>query len=150
LRPKDKKKRVKRKLILSGIVVFFLFSLYLFFSKLTTPPLEGELQPEPQSQLHVIEGSIKEKGSLYESLVKKKIPMRWIDLIISKLRPHVDFNKIKGGTYRFITDIGGELVKCLFEKTDEGWSIQKSSERSLSCWLSYRPRGFRGFSEKEG
>ena len=61
--------------------------------------------------------------------MQKKIPIRWIDLIISKLRPHVDFNKIRGGTYRFITDIGGELVKFLFEKSPtEVYEIEKGPE----------------------
>lgn len=127
MRPKDEKRRYGRKLILSGIIVFFLLSLFL--PELTAPPPKQEPQPVPQSQLRVIEGSVKERGTLYESLVKKKIPIRWIDLIISKLTPHVDFNKIKGGTYHFIADIGGELVKFLFEKSPtEVYEIEKGPE----------------------
>jgi murein DD-endopeptidase MepM/ murein hydrolase activator NlpD len=88
-----------------------------------TPP---EQEPKPEPQLQVIEGSVKEKGTLYESLVEKKIPIRWIDLIVSELKPYVDFNRIKGGTYRFITDMGGELVKFLFEKSPtEVYEIEK-------------------------
>lgn len=113
-----------RKLVLSGILFVSLFlSLYFFFPKLTVPP------PEQEPQLHVIEGSVKESGTLYESLVQKKIPIRWIDLIVSELKPYVDFNKIKGGTYRFITDVGGELVRFLFEKSPtEVYEIEKGPQ----------------------
>ena len=130
LRFKNEKKRHRRRLILSGILfVFLLFTLYFFSPKLTVTPPEQEPQPEPQPQLQVIEGSVKEKSTLYESLVKKKIPIRWIDLIVSELKPYVDFNKIKGGTYRFITDVGGELVKFLFEKSPtEVYEIEKGPQ----------------------
>ena len=108
-------------MILSGVFVFLFFSLSFFFPKLTVPP------PEPQH--HVIEGNVKGKGTLYQSLVQKKIPIRWIDLIISKLTPHVDFNKIRGGTYRFISDMGGELVKFLYEKSPtEVYEIEKGPQ----------------------
>ena len=127
MRSKDEKKRHRRKLILSGTFVLLLFSLYFFLPKLTAPPPEQEPKPEPD--LLVIEGDVKQKSTLYESLVHKKIPIRWIDLIISKLAPHIDFNKIKGGTYRFITDVGGELVKFLFEKSPtEVYEIEKGPE----------------------
>jgi murein DD-endopeptidase MepM/ murein hydrolase activator NlpD len=128
LRFKNEKKRRRRRLILSGILfVFFLFTLYFFSQKLTvTPP---ELEPQPEPQLHVIEGSVKERGTLYESMMHKKIPIRWIDLIVSELKPYVDFNRIKGGTYRLITDMGGELVKFLFEKSPtEVYEIEKGPQ----------------------
>jgi murein DD-endopeptidase MepM/ murein hydrolase activator NlpD len=116
------------RLIVSGILfVFSLFILFSFPPQLTVTPPQQEWQPEPQ--LHVVEGSVKEKSTLYESLVQKKVPIRWIDLIISKLTPHVNFNKIRGGTYRFITDIRGELVKFLFEKSPtEVYEIEKVPE----------------------
>jgi murein DD-endopeptidase MepM/ murein hydrolase activator NlpD len=61
--------------------------------------------------------------------VQKKIPIRWINLIVSELKPYVDFNRIKGGTYRFIADTGGELVKFLFEKSPtEVYEVEKSPE----------------------
>jgi murein DD-endopeptidase MepM/ murein hydrolase activator NlpD len=128
LRFKNEKKRRRRRLILSGILfVFLLFTLYFFSPKLTVPPLEQEPKPEPQ--LHVVEGSVIEKGTLYESLVQKKIPIWWIDLIVSELKPYVDFNRIKGGTYRFITDVGGELVRFLFEKSPtEVYEVEKGPQ----------------------
>jgi len=127
-RLKNEKKRRRRRLILSGILfVLLLFTLHFFFPNLTVTRPEQELQPEPQ--LHVVEGSVKENSSLYESLVGKKIPTRWIDLIVSELKPYVDFNRINGGTYRFITDMEGELVKFLFEKSPtEVYKIEKTSE----------------------
>jgi murein DD-endopeptidase MepM/ murein hydrolase activator NlpD len=125
---KNEKKRRRRKLILSGILFVFLFlSLYFIFAKTIVSPPEQEPQPEPQ--LHVVEGTVKEKGTLYESLVQKKIPIRWIDLIVSELKAFVDFNRIKGGTYHFITDMGGELVKFIFEKSPtEVYKIEKTSQ----------------------
>ena len=128
LRFKQEKKWRRSRVILWGILfVSLFFSLHFFFPKLTVTPPEQEPKPEPQ--LQVIEGSVKEKGTLYESLVEKKIPIRWIDLIVSELKPHVDFNRIKGGTYRFITDMGGELVKFSFEKTPtEVYEIQKGPQ----------------------
>lgn len=103
-----------RKLILSGIFfVFLFFSLYFFFPKLTVTPPEQEPKLEPR--LHVIEASVIENSSFYQSLVEKKIPYQWIDLIISELKPYVDFRKIKGGTYRFLTDAEGKMVKFIYE-----------------------------------
>ncbi|MDP3016235.1 MAG: M23 family metallopeptidase, partial [Deltaproteobacteria bacterium] len=63
----------------------------------------------------MIEGSVEEKSSLYQSLMGKDIRYQWIDLIVSELKPFVDFRKIKGGTYRFIADGEGEMVKFIYE-----------------------------------
>jgi len=124
---REKKWRSKKVILWGIFFVFLFFSLYFFFTELTVTPPEQEPQPEPQ--LQVIEGSVKEKRTLYESLVQKKIPIRWIDLIVSELEPYVDFNRIKGGTYRFITNMGGELVKFLFEKNPtEVYKIEKTSQ----------------------
>jgi murein DD-endopeptidase MepM/ murein hydrolase activator NlpD len=93
----------------------------------------------------VIEGSVQEKSSLFKSLSEKKIPLRWIDLIISKLKPLVDFRKMKGGTYQFVTDIQGELVKFVYEagpteiyevgKNSHGYVAQKK-EVPLETYLA--------------
>jgi hypothetical protein len=49
--------------------------------------------------------------------------------ILSELKPHMDFNKIKGATYRFITDMGGERVKFLFKKSPtEALKIEKTTQ----------------------
>lgn len=128
LRFNQKKKWRRRKVILWGILFISLFlSLYFIFAKMIVSP--PELEPQLEPQLNVIEGSVKKKGTLYESLVQKKIPIRWIELIVSGLKPYVDFNKIKGGTYRFITDMGGELVKFLFEKSPtEIYEVEKGPQ----------------------
>jgi len=129
LRSKDIKKRYRRKLILSGILVFFFFSFsfYFFFPKFTVPPPEQE--PKPEQQFHVVEGRVQKKGTLYESLIQKRIPIRWIDLIVSELKPYVDFNTIKGGTYRVITGVEGEFVKFLFEKSPtEVYEVEKGPQ----------------------
>jgi murein DD-endopeptidase MepM/ murein hydrolase activator NlpD len=47
--------------------------------------------------------------------MENNISPRWIHLIISKLKSFVDFKKIKGGTYRFITDVDGEMVSFIYE-----------------------------------
>jgi len=109
---KGNKKARRRWLILSGFFLALLFfSLYFLFSR----PTANLEQPEPQILL--TEGTIKRKSTLYQSLLEKNIPIRWIHLIISELKPYVDFNRIKGGTYRFFTDAKGELVKFIFEKS---------------------------------
>lgn len=115
---RDKK---RRRLILSGVILLSLFSLISFFLLPRQPvsPPGGPTEPvRPQTEepkLNVIEGSVEEKSTLFKSLKEKNIPLRWIDLIISKLKPYVNFKKIKGGTYRFITDGEGELVKFIYE-----------------------------------
>jgi len=128
LKYRDKKKSRKRVLIFSGIFSVLIFcSVYFFFfheseSNLVKPP-------EPESEYPIIEGSIEENSTLYQSLVEKKISYRWIDLIISKLKPFLDFNRLRGGTYRFITDLEGELVKFVFEKSPtEVYKIEKGDE----------------------
>jgi len=135
-----KKKSRKRGLVFLVILSALIFgSLYFFFyeSNPVTPP-------EPDPQYHVIEGIIKPNSSLYKSLVERNISSRWIDLIISELKPFLDFNRLKGGTYRFITDREGELVKFVFEKSPtevykvekghEGYVVQKK-EISLERYL---------------
>jgi len=124
-------KRRKEMLIFLGIVVFILILLYLFFPKLNVLPPEQKpnLQLKREPQLLVVEGRVKEKGTLYESLVEKKISIQWINLILSELRSHVDFTRINGGTYIFITDMDGELVRFLFEKSPtEVYEIEKGPQ----------------------
>jgi murein DD-endopeptidase MepM/ murein hydrolase activator NlpD len=108
---KDRIKKRKKWLILWGIFVVLVFcSVYIFF-----PQSRMEVQPEPELHLQITEGGFKEKNTLYQSLVEKNISFRWIDLIILKLAPFVDFKKTKGGTYCFITDAEGGMVKFIYE-----------------------------------
>jgi murein DD-endopeptidase MepM/ murein hydrolase activator NlpD len=126
---------------LSGSLFIGLFLLVCFLalrSKAIPPATSpvGPIAPPPRGpELQMIEGGVEEKGTLFKSFVTKSIPLRWIDLIISKLKPHVNFKKIKGGTYRLITDGKGELVKFIYEagpteiyeidKTPQGYVAQK-------------------------
>lgn len=127
-------------MIFSVIFSVLIFgSLYFFFHE--SNPVKP---PEPEPQYHVIEGSIEQSSSLYQSLIEKNISYRWIDLIISELKPFLDFNRLKGGTYRFITNMEGELVKFVFEKSPtevykveeghEGYVVRKK-EISLERYL---------------
>jgi murein DD-endopeptidase MepM/ murein hydrolase activator NlpD len=64
----------------------------------------------------MIEGKVEAGKPLFDSLSEKKIPTRWIELIIAKLQPHLDFKKMKGGTYRVCVDDCEELVKFVYEE----------------------------------
>ena len=72
---------------------------------------------------------MEERSNLFQSLTEKNIPPRWIDLIVSKLKPYVNFRKIKGGTYRFIADGKGELVTFIYEASPtEIYEIEKDAQ----------------------
>jgi murein DD-endopeptidase MepM/ murein hydrolase activator NlpD len=133
-RDQDRKSRRKWR-VLSGAGLAGLFFLFLFLilpPRTVSPP---PCPPEPESsaaqepQLQVIEGNVKEKSSLFKSLSEKRIPLQWIDLIISKLKPLVDFRRIKGGTYQFMTDIEGKLVKFVYEAgPTEVYEVEKDGQ----------------------
>jgi hypothetical protein len=85
--------------------------------------------PEPEPHLQITEGGFKDKITLYQSLLERNISYRWVDLIISKLKPFVDFKKTKGATYRFITDAEGEMVRFIYEAgPTEVYEIEKDSK----------------------
>ena len=134
-RPFEARKKRRKWIFLSGSFLIVLFLLiYLFvFSSTPPPPPSGPPEPDPpatqEPQLHTIEGDVKERGTLFQSLSDKNIPLRWIDLIISKLKPYVNFKKVKGGTYRFITDVEGELVKFIYEASPtEVYEVEKDPQ----------------------
>lgn len=122
-------------MILSASCLTGLFLLIYFFTlppKPITPSEDlakpiGPISKEPQHQ--IIEGRVKERSTLFKSLVEKNIPLRWIELIISELKPYVNFKKIKGATYRFITDVRGELIKFIYEAgPTEVYEIKKDPQ----------------------
>ncbi len=78
-----------------------------------TLPLKESKTERPETQ--VIEGEIEEGSSFFKSLRQQDISPQWIDLIVSKLKSHVDFKKIKGGSYQFITDGHGEFIKFIYK-----------------------------------
>ena len=140
-RSSEIQRKRRRWFFLFGLLLVGLFALIGFFifpSKLLPPATDqngsvSQMTKEPE--LQTIDGGVEEKGTLFKSFITKSIPLRWIDLIISKLKPYVNFKKIKGGTYRFISDRNGELVKFIYEagpteiyeieKTPQGYIAQR-------------------------
>jgi len=120
-RPFEAKKGRRKWVLLPGAVLVGLSLLVYFFLNPSAPPpspvVPGATPPETaqEPRVETIEGDVKERSSLFKALSEKNIPLRWIDLIISKLKPYVNFKKIKGGSYRFITDGKGELVTFIYE-----------------------------------
>jgi murein DD-endopeptidase MepM/ murein hydrolase activator NlpD len=129
-----RKKRVRWKLVWVGIVLILLVPVYFLLhpSKSTPPspsPTESFEQTTKDMEHHVIEGKVEEKGTLFKSLSEKKIPIQWIDLVVSKLKPYVNFKKIRGGAYRLITNVKGELIKFIYEAgPTEVYEIEKGAE----------------------
>jgi len=134
-RPFEARRKRKKWVLLLGSFLVGLSLLIYFIVLPPTPPPPPAAPPEPhppltqEPQLHTIEGDLKERSTFFQSLSEKNIPLRWIDLIISKLKPYVNFKKIKGGTYRLITNVEGELVKFIYEASPtEIYEIEKDSE----------------------
>jgi murein DD-endopeptidase MepM/ murein hydrolase activator NlpD len=134
-RPFEARKKRRKWMLLSGsfliglsLLVYFYFIPYTFLPPASLP-VEPNSITSQEAQLQTIEGDIKNRSSLFQCLMKKNVPLQWIDLIISKLRPLVDFKKIKGGTYQLITDMKGELVKFIYEASPtEIYEIEKDSQ----------------------
>ena len=90
---------------------------------------ESVIPPSKEPENQVIEGNIKGGSTFSKSLAERNISSRWIDLIVSKLNPYVDFKKIKGGGYRLILDAKGELVRFVYEAGPaEIYEIEKDSQ----------------------
>ena len=135
VRPLEVRRTRKKWMLLSGFFLIGLSLLIYFFVFPSSSPPPPPVVPMPapsavqEPQLHTIEGDVKERGTLFKSLSEKNIPLQWIDLIISKLKPLVNFKKIKGGTYQLITDVKGELVKFIYEANPtEIYEIEKDSQ----------------------
>jgi len=58
---------------------------------------------------------MREGDTFSHSLLRKRIPLQWVRLIVLKLKPSIDFRRMKGGDFQFIADEKGELVKFTFE-----------------------------------
>jgi murein DD-endopeptidase MepM/ murein hydrolase activator NlpD len=122
----------------SRMVMILIFSFFYFLFI----PNAFSLEP----QLQVIEGTIKGGETFSQSLAKKKISMKWGNLIVAKLRPYVDFRRIRGGeAYQLITDEKGEFVKFIYEvspievyeieKDPKGEYVVKKKEVPLNIYL---------------
>ncbi len=116
-RPFEARRRRRRWVLVSGLLVAGLFLLiyHLVTPPAFSPPPVSVTSAPQEPRLQTVEGAVKERSTLFQSLAEKTVPPRQIDLIVSKLRPHVNFRKIKGGTYRLITDEKGELVTFTYE-----------------------------------
>jgi len=127
-------KKKRNRLIFPGIFLVVLLPLIYFFTVplRSTPPLANSVLKESQPQdvqNEVIEGIIKAGSTFSRSLAERNIPAPWIELIVSTLKPHVDFRKIKGGAYRLVKDGNGELVKFVYEEgPTEVYEIEKDAQ----------------------
>lgn len=93
-----------------------------------TPAEESSSAPQ-EPELRVIEGQVNENGTLFQSLADKGIAPPSIDLVVSKLKPYINFTKIKGGTFRYVSDPDGILVKFTYEAgPTEVYEIEKSGK----------------------
>jgi hypothetical protein len=105
-RPFEAKRKRKKWILLSGsfLVGFFLLIYFIVIPSIPPPSTVAPSEPLPptaqEPQLHTIEGNVKERGTLFKSLSEKNIPLRWIDLIVSKLKPYVNFKKIPKDMWR--------------------------------------------------
>jgi murein DD-endopeptidase MepM/ murein hydrolase activator NlpD len=151
LRVKEGRKKKRKRMVLLGalLIIVLLTVCFFLFHPQPLPPstqLNGPTGPPPEkSPYQVVEGSIKEKSSLFQSLMDQNIPLDRIEMIVSKLKPHVNFKKIRGGTYRLFTDVKGELVRFIFEasptevyeieKDSQGYSAQKKEVLLKKKWV---------------
>jgi murein DD-endopeptidase MepM/ murein hydrolase activator NlpD len=150
MRVKEGRKKKRKRMILSGILLIVLLTVcfFLFYPQPLPPPakLNGPTgPPSEESRYQVVEGSIKEKSNLFESLRDQNIPLDRIEMIVSKLKPYVNFKKIRGGTYRLFTDVKGELVRFTFEasptevyeieRNSQGYSAQKKEVFLQKKWV---------------
>jgi murein DD-endopeptidase MepM/ murein hydrolase activator NlpD len=147
LKERQKGKRWRKRLTLSGVILLGSGLLIYFLiapPRFTLSPLdvtesvdvtESAIPTSKEPENQVIEGNVKGGSTFFKSLAEKSIPPRWIDLIVSKLKPYVDFKKIKGGSYRLMMDAKGELVRFVYEagpteiyelkKDSQGYAVQR-------------------------
>ena len=138
LQPPHSKRMRRRRLwiLLSGVLLSLslAFGILLYhFVRSPEPlpeppplPVTESREPPPAPPRQEIRGEIREGSSFSKSLAGNKIPARWADLIIQKLKPYVDFKKIRHGTYRFVADQQGDFVQFTFEAgPTEVYEIEK-------------------------
>ena len=130
----------KRWIVLSGIIclcgsitVYFLISSRKGIEPLPEQreePISVAKEGRPEEPpLHVIEGKVKERSNFFKALSEGNIPVQWIELVVSELKPFVNFRKIKGGSYRYVSDMNGNFVKFVFEVgPTEIYEIKRDSQ----------------------
>ncbi len=139
LRAGEAKKRKKR-LISAGLLFLVLLigsGLALpFFLRPKDKPIPSpssisipQEQEPVRAQYKIVEGTIRAGSSLFKALAEMGIPRTWIDLVISKLKAHVNFHKVKGGRFRLMQDEKGELAKFVFEESPtDVFEIEREGE----------------------
>ena len=139
------RRRKIRWFLLSGTVfILLLVAAYFFVLPYKPIPSKGspsDIGPSPQevqtqkTEYQIIEGEIKTKSTLSQSLTEKNVSPQRIETIVSALKPLVDFRRMKRGTFRLMADEKGEMVKFILqlgpleiyeiEKGPQGYVAQK-------------------------
>jgi murein DD-endopeptidase MepM/ murein hydrolase activator NlpD len=107
--------------ILGVLVALGVFTVLERAASPTISPPEKRVEngaspgPPEGSEGVVIEGKLETNRNFSQALTEKKIGQSWVQLIISELRPHLNFRKMRGGSFRFIGDKEGNLVKFTYE-----------------------------------
>ena len=133
MRDRARRNRMMWVFLSGGVLATLWVLIYLVALPSKPAPLPAPVRsmspPPEEPQTRVIEGSVEKRSSLFKSLVEKKLPLPWINLVISKLKPYVNFKKIKGGTYRLITTVNGDLLRFTYEAgPTEIYHIEKKPE----------------------
>ena len=129
---RTRKKRWTLPCVFCGLILLctFLFLPFRTYSPSPepAPPAVTDPNPPPSTEApqQVIEGKVKEGSSFSKSLSEKNVPAQWIELVVSRLKPYVNFKKIRGGAYRLILDTRGQLLKFVYEGgATEVYEIEK-------------------------
>jgi murein DD-endopeptidase MepM/ murein hydrolase activator NlpD len=138
-RPHEAKRRRRVKIyflgmIFAGLLVAISFRMFASHSPLSPlPPPQSSSQLCQRPQFHTIEGEVRDHSTILQSLSEKNIPPDWRDLIVSKLKPFVNFRKIREGAFHFITDDKGQLVKFVYEVSPtEIYEIEKEDQEYVA------------------
>ena len=96
------------------------------------PPIEfPHIHAPPIETLSIIEGEIGKSGTLYDALIRENVPYKIIGIIISHLKPLVDFQKCHRED-RFTLGINddGVLVKFSYQSGPlDIYEIQRENDR---------------------
>lgn len=118
-----KRKRKRWLFLFSFLVILSSITYFIILPYRPIPFKEGpdelpspsEEAPLPEPQYQTIEGELKGKSTFSKALADKNISQTWIATIVSALKPHLNFKKLKGGQFRFMADEKGEMVRFIFE-----------------------------------
>lgn len=118
-------------IILSSIAYFIILPYRPIPSKggpdETIPPSQEVYFPEPQYR--IIEGELKGRDTFSKALSDKNISQAWIETIVTALKPHLNFKKLKGGQFRFVANEKEEMVRFIFEAGPvEVYEVEKGPE----------------------